>query len=123
MVTEGGRIVVVVFAASEDPVASRSYDEAERLRDPSDVQNLTAREQRRLFEARGWTVAASARYKLTTRLEDFLARSDGIDHDGVRGSFAPRSTHTGWESNARLVQDDIVFDSPITGWAFQRCAT
>lgn len=48
-----GRVVMVDFVAADDPIVANAYDDAEKLRDPSHVRNLTAAEQRALFESRG----------------------------------------------------------------------
>jgi SAM-dependent methyltransferase len=120
VVEPGGRVVVVDFAAPDDPVAAGAYDEAERRRDPSHVRNLTRSEQRALFVTRGWEVESESGYRMPARLEAVLARSHGPDHDGVRRAFEASLDNHRLGVDARRTGNGIVFDYPIAAWAFTR---
>ena len=110
-----GRVVVIDFAAVEDSAVARAYDEVERLRDPSHVRNLTALEQRRLFEPLGFVVQAATSYQLDVELEEVLARSKGTDHEGVRRGFASSLETHGLGVGARRVNGSICYAFPVAG--------
>lgn len=109
----GGRLVIVDFAATEDRKGATAYDDAERLRDPSHVRNLTAAEQRQLFTGRGWRLAEVVPYRVTASLDAVLANSHGPDHDGVRARFEASLGGHGLGVDARRQGGDIVFDYPL----------
>lgn len=119
----GGRVVVVDFAATEDRTAATAYDDAERLRDPSHVRNLTAAEQRSLFEASGWSAERTVAYQLPADLDTVLARSHGVDHAGVRRAFEASLDGHGMGVGARRDGDGITFTYPIAGFRFVAGAT
>lgn len=115
-----GRVVVVDFAASEDRAAATAYDDAERLRDPSHVRNLTAAELRESFEVLGMRVDAEISYRLPADLDVVLAGSHGVDHDGVRRAFEDSLDGHRLGVDARRVGRRIHFHYPIVGAAFVR---
>lgn len=114
----GGRVVVVDFAASDDPAVASAYDEAERLRDPSHVRNLTAVEQRELFESQGLRLDRTVGYRLPADLDAVLAGSHGVDHDGVRSAFEASLDDHRMGVDAHRVGSVIRFHYPIVGAAF-----
>lgn len=116
----GGRVIVVDFAADQDPEVARAYDRAERLRDPSHVRNLTAVEQRELFESRGLRLDATTAYQLPVDLDAVLAWSHGVDHVGVRRAFEASLDGHGLGVGAHRVGAAIRFHYPIVGTAFVR---
>jgi ubiquinone/menaquinone biosynthesis C-methylase UbiE len=116
----GGRVVVVDFAADREPDVAAAYDDAERLRDPSHVRNLTADEQRDLFESLGVRLDRTTSYRLTADLDTVLAGSHGVDHDGVRRAFEASLDGHGLGVDARRNGDGILFDYPIVGTVFVR---
>lgn len=122
VVQPAGRIVVVDFAAHPDPAIAAAYDEAERLRDPSHARNLTAPEQRELFQILGFEVVDEVRYGLDAELESVLARSHGTDHDAVRRIFADSVDSHGLGVDARLVDGALWYTFPLVGVRLQRSA-
>jgi SAM-dependent methyltransferase len=117
-----GRVVIVDFAAADDPIAARAYDDAELLRDPSHVRNLTAEQQRALFEAQGLRVESACSYGLEADVDAVLAQSHGDDHEGFRRAFAASLDTHGLGVDARRVDDRIRFTYPIVGFRLSRGA-
>ncbi len=136
VVAPGGRLVIVDFAAGPNPIASAAYDDAERLRDPSHVGNLTPDEQQQLFLTRGCRLVAAPAYRIEARLATVLAGSHGPDHDGFRRAFEASLDGHRLGVNARRVDSDgdgaiaggvdgaiagdIAFDYPIVAQLFSR---
>jgi SAM-dependent methyltransferase len=117
-----GRMVIVDFVASDDPETAQAYDEAEKLRDPSHVRNLSAAEQRELFESLGLRVDATASYGLRADLDAVLAGSHGHDHEGARHAFEASVDTHGLGVGAHRVGDRIAFTYPIIGFRLARGA-
>lgn len=113
-----GRVVVFDFDAGEDPVAAQAYDAAERFRDPSHVRNLTAAEQRALFDAVGLRLDAACAHRLPADLDTVLSRSHGTDHGRVRSAFEASIGGHGLGVGAHRVGDGIAFAYPICGSRF-----
>jgi SAM-dependent methyltransferase len=115
-----GRIVIVDFAAVDDREAASAYDEAERLRDPSHVRNLTLGELREPFEAIGFGVEKSCSYQLEADLDTVLDASHGVDHPGVRRIYEASLSSHGLGVGARREGGRIVFSYPIAGFLLVR---
>ncbi len=115
---KAGRLVIVDFAADEDPDVARAYDNAERHRDPTHVRNLTAAEQRLLFESIGWRMADSRSYRPSASVSAVLAGSNGPDHDGYRTAFEASVDNHQLGVNARRVGSNIRFEYPIVAQTF-----
>jgi SAM-dependent methyltransferase len=116
----GGRLVIVDFAAPDDPAAAGAYDGAERLRDPSHVRNLRPAEQQALFTGRGCCLVRVVPYQVGARLATVLAGSHGPDHDGVRRAFEASIEGHGLGVGARRLGDDIAFEYPLVAQLFSR---
>ncbi len=115
-----GRLVIVDFAADDDPDVAGAYDDAERQRDPTHARNLTSTEQRQLFESIGWTMVETRSYRLTASVSGVLAGSRGPDHDSYRAAFeASVDTHQ-LGVNARRTGSGIHFEYPIVAHVFTR---
>jgi SAM-dependent methyltransferase len=110
----GGRIVIVDFAADPDPAVARRYDDAERLRDPSHVANLTRDAQVALLEGVGFQVRREGAYRVEADLERVLAGSHGTDHDGVRRAFEASIDGDGLGVGAHRQDGRIRFAYPIS---------
>lgn len=113
----GGRVVVVDFDAPADGAVAGRYDGAERLRDPSHVANLTRDRQVALLEGAGLVVVGEERYRIEADLDTVLARSHGVDHDGVRAAFVASIGGDGLGVDAHWADGRVRFAYPIVALA------
>ncbi len=81
--SERGRVVVVDVAVP-DTKLSEDFNTAERLRDPSHVRALSAREQRDLLTDSGLTIRSAAEYRVEYELEHLLEFSSASERDKHR---------------------------------------
>ncbi len=120
VVRAGGHIVVVDFDAPADEAVAAAYDEAERLRDPSHVRNLTAADIQSRFTNRGCRLVSETSYRLPMRVDKLLAASNGTDHAGFALAFEESLRTHGLGVKARKVDGVIRFEYPIVGYAFDK---
>jgi SAM-dependent methyltransferase len=120
VVRPGGRLVVVDFGAPDDESVATAYDDAERLRDPSHVRNLTPDGIQSLFAERGCRLISATNYRLPMRVDKLLAASNGTDHAGFALALERSLNTHGLGVNAREVDGVIRFEYPIAGFAFER---
>ncbi len=87
--TPGGVVAVVDLTASSDPTRAAAVNRVERLRDPSHVRALTAKELEGLFPSAALPSPTTTGYRLELELESWLSRSfpDPKDLDAIRGAF------------------------------------
>jgi SAM-dependent methyltransferase len=113
-VTEPGGRVVVVDVYTSSPQQAKSYDQVEKLRDPSHVRALGIDELSNLFEKAGLRDVTTAAYGLKVGLEELLAASslDPTAADEIRRQFAEDLGRDRLGVYARLEQGEIRFAFP-----------
>jgi ubiquinone/menaquinone biosynthesis C-methylase UbiE len=112
-----GTIVVIDMAAPADPKQSRALNEMERLRDPSHVCALSARELAELFARAGLADPELAFYRLEFALDAVLDGSFPTngerDKDTIRRLFKESLSGDLMGLNPRSEGDKIWYSYPI----------
>jgi ubiquinone/menaquinone biosynthesis C-methylase UbiE len=109
-----GRILVVDVAPPADK--QEAFNQMEKLRDPSHVRALTARELLDLHETAGLRILRAESYKLEMQLEPLLAASfpNSGDAQRIRSLFEGDLLTGSLGLNSRCIGNDLHFAYPIT---------
>lgn len=110
-----GRIAVVDTDASSDPVKAGTFNQMERLRDPSHVRAMPAAELIGFFEAAGLPAPRRHSYELRDELENLLRRSfpNPGDDDKIRALFRASATDDRLGIPIRLEGDRVHYAYPV----------
>lgn len=106
----GGKIIVVDITPQIEKAST--YNQLQRLRDPSHAKFLTIPEFENLFQKAGISILKRGFYRIRTRLEDQLLTSDPTNIDRIRQMFIEDTKYDILGLESHFEGNEIYFSYP-----------